>query len=834
MVLLNTVIFLLIWFVSSFDVNGLTQQPSSPLSQELINLAKECSEADCIKVASNISDIGIQLVNTYASLLMHDLAQDVLKEALYYIPDGDKSGLHLIHMQSMLAFAQGDVLSAKEYWSLLNSTDSLAAKRSLAAQLLMSGNEVIGMSMLSNYTNIIGNKFISILDNGNIPHQPYNQTASKSKSVMSDISEDFFLSFLFSEAQGILYKSRLPLSDLILAVTDLRPIDAALRFRLGVGLAKLGLFDLSLKHVSISATPWENPLYRLRARLSFPPIQASVRSLAQAVDTFEQQGEALLLLSSSSVPTTLMTRICNSLNEAALALQALPLLHLAGYSSPRHEHGLGHSPVALPVLLSEVFQSMCPPGIISEKLDPINGFIPKKKKKVEKVDKDRDKIKIAFMSGSFDGAAGHAIVGLIESLLKTDRENIILTALSFPTPRDDTTDFLMNLFDNHVNLNPMNKSQAISRIEESTQDLLIFTDAGMDSRTFALAHERLATYQALMWGWGGTLGIPTVDYYFIPTALWYNVQCVVLNNNKKSHNELSTKSILPQELFLEQVILLQGLPQLPSYFIKDKVYHDGYNKNKNQFQRDIGLLITRHLLPLANESHIYHIPASVKNLHPEFDAAISIILKTDPKAIVVLAVERSGRDNLPSTHTAVRHDLMHPANPPAAVSKLRMRLQRIIGDDVKRLRILPPLEKTLYRALLYHATALLDPFPVGLHAPLVEALILGTPVVSAPALQECTNSFSQGILKLFGISLDNNGNNNNFDEEDSYYSEWPTTAEEYAVLAMRVQHDSILKKQLTPLPYSQVIKANNLKYQNNNIASQIVKFAKTLVGTRNK
>ena len=160
MVLLNTVIFLLIWFVSSFDVNGLTQQPSSPLSQELINLAKECSEADCIKVASNISDIGIQLVNTYASLLMHDLAQDVLKEALYYIPDGDKSGLHLIHMQSMLAFAQGDVLSAKEYWSLLNSTDSLAAKRSLAAQLLMSGNEVIGMSMLSNYTNIIGNKFI--------------------------------------------------------------------------------------------------------------------------------------------------------------------------------------------------------------------------------------------------------------------------------------------------------------------------------------------------------------------------------------------------------------------------------------------------------------------------------------------------------------------------------------------------------------------------------------------------------------------------------------------------------------------------------------------------
>ena len=78
----------------------------------------------------------------------------------------------------------------------------------------------------------------------------------------------------------------------------------------------------------------------------------------------------------------------------------------------------------------------------------------------------------------------------------------------------------------------MNKSQTITRVLDSQQDLLIFTDAGLDSRTFALAHERLALYQTLMWGWGGTQGIPTVDYYLIPTAFWHNVNCVVVDTER--------------------------------------------------------------------------------------------------------------------------------------------------------------------------------------------------------------------------------------------------------------------------------------------------------------
>ena len=136
-------------------------------------------------------------------------------------------------------------------------------------------------------------------------------------------------------------------------------MDAKQRFRLGVGLAKLGLFDLSLKHVWLAATPWEAPLYKLRAKLVFSPVHESMRSLAAAVDNFERQAE-LILMNPTPMQSSLMRPICNSLNEAALALQSLPLLHLAGFAAPRYTADLGHSPAALPILLGEVFQIVCP------------------------------------------------------------------------------------------------------------------------------------------------------------------------------------------------------------------------------------------------------------------------------------------------------------------------------------------------------------------------------------------------------------------------------------------------------------------------------------------
>ena len=150
----------------------------------------------------------------------------------------------------------------------------------------------------------------------------------------------------------------------------------------------------------------------------------------------------------------------------------------------------------------------------------------------------------------------------------------------------------------------------------------------------------------------------------------------------------------PQEIFNEQVVLLTGIPPVLNTMLSSGPFY----KQKNAFDI-LDLLQQRYLLPASvrsnrveyassnnNNTHYYIFPGSVKHLHPEFDPVLKIILSTDPNAVILLAVVRAGRDNLPITHTAVKHDLMHPTMPIAAVTKLKDRLRRnsnLGGDMIK-------------------------------------------------------------------------------------------------------------------------------------------------------
>ncbi len=75
------------------------------------------------------------------------------------------------------------------------------------------------------------------------------------------------------------------------------------------------------------------------------------------------------------------------------------------------------------------------------------------------------------------------------------------------------------------------------------------------------------------------------------------------------------------------------------------------------------------LLPPENQSHIYLFPGTVHQFHPEMDASISLLLRTDPKALVIFATPLLGRDKLPTLHPATRHDMLHPSFPPAAIHR---------------------------------------------------------------------------------------------------------------------------------------------------------------------
>ncbi|CAM9709782.1 unnamed protein product, partial [Sphacelaria rigidula] len=54
---------------------------------------------------------------------------------------------------------------------------------------------------------------------------------------------------------------------------------------------------------------------------------------------------------------------------------------------------------------------------------------------------------------------------------------------------------------------------------------------------------------------------------------------------------------------------------------------------------------------------------------------------------------------------------------------------------LRRLHLFPPLDSRDYFSLLGGADVILDPFPVGNLHPAVDALALGTPVVTLPIRQ---------------------------------------------------------------------------------------------------
>ena len=61
------------------------------------------------------------------------------------------------------------------------------------------------------------------------------------------------------------------------------------------------------------------------------------------------------------------------------------------------------------------------------------------------------------------------------------------------------TDRAVSIFDDNVNLSVDNKTLVVERVIRERPDVVIFADAALDSRVFALAHERLARWQVALW-----------------------------------------------------------------------------------------------------------------------------------------------------------------------------------------------------------------------------------------------------------------------------------------------------------------------------------------------
>lgn len=243
------------------------------------------------------------------------------------------------------------IMQAEQFWPIFSTTD-LSAQRTIAAQAILTEAGVsAGYDHLARYLKLLRERFGTTLTALNatkylmdasspdyVHWQSYRVELERAADVTDDV-RDATVALLLSEAQGTVRPLGIRASDLVVAATEMPVVmDAKMRFQLGVGLAKLGLFELSMKHVQLAASPWEDPLYALRSVLVMAPVHTSLRALAAAVEEFETQAEAIL--QDEALPRSYyMQQACGSPEEVALVLQTLPLLHLAGFSAPYHHLG---------------------------------------------------------------------------------------------------------------------------------------------------------------------------------------------------------------------------------------------------------------------------------------------------------------------------------------------------------------------------------------------------------------------------------------------------------------------------------------------------------------
>ena len=444
--------------------------PPHPILERFQFELNKCLESHllCEANARNLSSLAARIVDDLASLHLDLEAIDILEMSLTTLPTCSPLKHTLQRLLTQVYLHTGDLQYALQHSDQL---DILSRRTHLAVHYL-TGGESHYPHVLQAYLNEIHQRFEKITN------LPLNQSTSISSK------EEAWISLLMGELTGRVTQ-RPSLTDLTLT-TPLH-FSTHNRFYLAVTLMKLGLHDLGMRQLASIATPWEAPLYRILARLAFPSFHTSIRSLAQSVNVFLQHGE-LMLNQRHQLSSPMMTTLCESFNDVAIAVQALPLLHLAGYSSPRPTLAMGQSPIALPALLSEVFTGMCSVNT--------NYSLPVTNHQVKQT------ITIGVVSGSFDGLSGRIVLGILQGIIginSTSTSNVRFVAMCFPTPRDVKTDLAVNLFAANINLPSKNKSLAVQRIQQLNPDVIIFADAGYDSRVFTLAHERIAEYQFALW-----------------------------------------------------------------------------------------------------------------------------------------------------------------------------------------------------------------------------------------------------------------------------------------------------------------------------------------------
>ena len=281
------------------------------------------------------------------------------------------------------------------------------------------------------------------------------------------------------------------------------------------------------------------------------------------------------------------------------------------------------------------------------------------------------RIRVGLLSKFFHNhSIGRTSRGLFAGF---DRSQFDVTAIFVAPGVDDEFSRFIREHAQRSVVVPEDLDEARRIVGELELDVLFYQDIGMEPFSYFLAFSRLAPVQCVSFGHPDTTGIPAMDY-FVSNDLY--------------------ESASAQAHYSEKLFLLHDLGSL-AYYYRPAVPRP---------------LRPRAAFGLDDDNNLYICPQNLFKFHPDMDALIAGILRRDPRGKLVVIEGFIGHWS----------DLM------------RQRWAAAMPDVFDRIVFLPRQKSPDYVNLIALADAMLDTVHFNGMNTSLEALSVGTPVVTLP------------------------------------------------------------------------------------------------------
>ncbi|RLA79185.1 MAG: hypothetical protein DRG78_13425, partial [Epsilonproteobacteria bacterium] len=301
------------------------------------------------------------------------------------------------------------------------------------------------------------------------------------------------------------------------------------------------------------------------------------------------------------------------------------------------------------------------------------------------------------------------------------------------------------IFSKNIHLLTSSSREQRELISKYKLDIILYPEIGMHQGTYILAHARLAPIQCMFGGHPVTTGIKNMDYYF---------------SQKDLEVEGAQKHYSEELVLFENFIASYQKPEIPKKFI---------SKSK------LGLLKNRHN---------YLIPSKLQKIHPDFDKLLAGIVQKDDKALFIFFKDNGSNqwDDF-----------------------VRKRLLKNLDKEYLVFR--PWADSETFYSLLHHTDAVLEPTVFGYGTTAIEALSIGTPIITLPS------DYPGGrIMQAFYKKI-------NFKELIV------TDMKEYISQAIKLATDNSFKTYCK----KSILKSNKTLYENSEVVDEIDIFFKKVL-----